>query len=78
MQIVFFISGLFFGSLIAWVLFKILDPKIIFKEVENKNKKPTSDDKYWLLETPDDSYLFTEEQLKRAKERAEKNPEDLV
>ena len=47
------------------------------EEVENKNKKGSADSTYWLLSKGEDKYLFTSEQLKTAKNRALKNPEDI-
>jgi hypothetical protein len=54
-----------------------IDNSITFEEVENKNKKGSADSTYWLLSKGEDKYLFTSEQLKTAKNRALKNPEDI-
>ena len=50
---------------------------ITLKEVENKGKKGAADSTYWLLTDGEDKYLFTNEQIKTAKNRALKNPEDI-
>ena len=50
---------------------------VTLKEVENKGKKVNADSSYWLLSDGEDKYLFTNEQLKTAKNRALKNPEDI-
>ena len=65
-----------FGKAIDEVIEEI-EIGVTFKEVENKNKKSTADSSYWLLSDGDDKYLFTSEQLKTAKNRALKNPEDI-
>ena len=54
-----------------------IDNSITLEEVENKNKKGSADSTYWLLSKGEDKYLFTSEQLKTAKNRALKNPEDI-
>lgn len=50
---------------------------VSLKEVENKSKRGAADSSYWLLSDGEDRYLFTSEQLKTAKNRALKNPEDI-
>lgn len=50
---------------------------VSLKEVENKGKRGAADSSYWLLSDGEDKYLFTSEQLKTAKNRALKNPEDI-
>lgn len=50
-----------------------------FYKVLNRNKKSSADSYYYLLKTTEGAkYLFTEEQLKVAEERAEKNYEDTI
>ena len=75
------IVGVFIGFAICYIFNKFLVDSTIneisFKEVENKNKKATADSSYWLLSEGEDKYLFTSEQLKTAKNRALKNPEDI-
>jgi hypothetical protein len=70
------ISGII-GIITGVIISKITSSKVSFTEVENKDKKPTSDDSYFLLEVKNEKYLFTKEQIKVAKSRAEKNPEDV-
>ena len=77
MQMIFFAFGLFLGALFSWLIIMITGTLPIFQKVKNKNRRTSSDENYWLLETKDESYLFTDEQIKTAKERAENNKEDL-
>jgi hypothetical protein len=89
-MILFFI-GIFIGAIITFIFNKIIrvTPEIheeinnvvnnvTLKEVENKGKKVAADSTYWLLTDGEDKYLFTNEQLKTAKNRALKNPEDIA
>lgn len=47
-------------------------------KVTNKQKKSNANDTYIQIVTEDlNVYLFTETELDRARQRAEKNPEDL-
>ena len=88
-MILFFI-GIFLGVVISYLLNKVISSKndfnetidnvvknVSLKEVENKLKKGAADSSYWLLSDGEDKYLFTSEQLKTAKNRALKNPEDI-
>jgi hypothetical protein len=88
-MILFFI-GILLGFVIAFLFNKIIGTtpelnetinsvvsNITLKEVENKGKKGAADSSYWLLTDGEDKYLFTNEQLKTAKNRALKNPEDI-
>ncbi len=53
------------------------------RKVTNKNPKPAANKQYWFFrgqmpgnkEVP---FLFTEAELKRALDRAKKNPEDCI
>lgn len=82
--------GIFLGFVITYLFNKIIAPSsnvdevinqivsnITLKEVENKGRKGAADSSYWLLTDGEDKYLFTSEQLKTAKNRALKNPEDI-
>lgn len=71
------IIALILGLGVGLFLCKLMCPKVTFERVENKDKKVTSNSFYFLLKTKTDNYLFTEEQLNVAKERANKNPEDI-
>lgn len=71
------IIALILGLGVGLFLCKLMCPKVTFEQVENKDKKVTSNSFYFLLKTKTDNYLFTEEQLNVAKERANKNPEDI-
>jgi bacillopeptidase F (M6 metalloprotease family) len=88
-MILFFI-GILLGFILAYFLMKkkLSSPKLVdtietivsnitLKEVENKGKKGAADSSYWLLTDGENKYLFTNEQLKTAKNRALKNPEDI-
>lgn len=46
--------------------------------VINKNKYKTASDMYFACKTNDKYYLFTESDLKKAYDRANSNPEDLL
>lgn len=88
---IFLIVGFFVGCSFTYIINKIIgdstlneiatdeggSEEIIFKEIENKHKRGGSDATYWLLSNKDENYLFTNEQLKIAKNRATKNPEDI-
>ncbi len=89
-MILFFI-GIFIGAIITFIFNKISSKtpelneaidnvvnNVTLKEVENKGKKVAADSTYWLLTDGEDKYLFTNEQLKTAKNRALKNPEDIA
>lgn len=74
------IIGIGIGFVSCYVVSKIVgNVKITtyLTEVENTGKKTSSDSNYWLLADGEDKYLFTGEQLKTAKNRALKNPEDI-
>lgn len=53
-----------------YILAKIL-------KVENKEKYKTANDLYFAIKSETGDFLFTEKELERAKERAEKNIEDI-
>ena len=72
-----FLIGVIVGVGIGIGFAKIVETKLIFKEVENKNRKLKSDATYWQLSTEGEDFLFTKEQLTIAKNRAESNPEDI-
>jgi len=88
-MILFFV-GILLGVIVTFIFNKIISttPELneainnvvsntTLKEVENKGKKGAADSSYWLLTDGEDKYLFTNEQLKTAKNRALKNPEDI-
>ena len=72
-----FVIGAIIGLGIGFAFSKIAERNIIFKEVENKNKKVTADATYWQLSTEEEDFLFTKEQLVAARNRALNNPEDI-
>lgn len=47
-------------------------------KVQNKKKYRTAESYYYLIKTKDETFLFTESAMETAKQRAEKNTEDLV
>ena len=49
----------------------------IFVEVKNKDKYKSANKKYYLVKADGKSYLFTDNNLKIARYRAMRNPEDL-
>jgi hypothetical protein len=88
-MILFFV-GILLGVIVTFIFNKIISTtpelneainnvvsNITLKEVENKGKKGAADSSYWLLTDGEDKYLFTNEQIKTAKNRALKNPEDI-
>ena len=88
-MILFFV-GILLGAVATFIFNKIISTtpelneainnvvsNITLKEVENKGKKGAADSSYWLLTDVEDKYLFTNEQIKTAKNRALKNPEDI-
>jgi len=88
-MILFFI-GILLGTVVTFIFNKVINKtpelneainnvvsNITLKEVENKGKKGAADSSYWLLTDGENKYLFTNEQLKTAKNRALKNPEDI-
>jgi hypothetical protein len=88
-MILFFV-GILLGTVVTFIFNRISSktPKlneainnvvknVTLKEVENKGKKVAADSTYWLLTDGEDKYLFTNEQLKTAKNRALKTPEDI-
>jgi hypothetical protein len=88
-MILFFI-GILLGTVVTFIFNKVINKtpelneainnvvsNITLKEVENKGKKGAADSSYWLLTDGEDKYLFTNEQIKTAKNRALKNPEDI-
>lgn len=78
MQILMFISSFFLGMVFGSLIQKhLLGPLTYFKFIENKNKKPREDDDYYLLQDGGASYLFTDTEVVRALERANKHPEDI-
>lgn len=48
-----------------------------FYKVENKKAYRTANDSYWLAKTYDNVYLFTEDNLEKAANRAISNSEDI-
>jgi hypothetical protein len=88
-MILFFV-GILLGTVVTFIFNRISSKtpelneainsvvsNITLKEVENKGKKGAADSSYWLLTDGEDKYLFTNEQIKTAKNRALKNPEDI-
>jgi hypothetical protein len=88
-MILFFV-GILLGTVVTFIFNKVINKtpelneainsvvsNITLKEVENKGKKGAADSSYHLLSDGEDKYLFTNEQLKTAKNRALKNPEDI-
>lgn len=49
----------------------------MFTKVQNEGRYKTAQAFYWHVKSDDTDYLFTDSQLKEAKNRAEKNPEDI-
>jgi hypothetical protein len=87
---ILFFFGIILGAVVTFIFNKIISKtpelneainnvvsNITLKEVENKGKKGAADSSYWLLTDGEDKYLFTNEQIKTAKNRALKNPEDI-
>jgi len=87
---ILFFFGILLGAVVTFIFNKIISKtpelneainsvvsNITLKEVENKGKKGAADSSYWLLTDGEDKYLFTNEQLKTAKNRALKSPEDI-
>jgi len=87
---ILFFFGIILGAVVTFIFNKIISKtpelneainnavsNITLKEVENKGKKGAADSTYWLLTDGEDKYLFTNEQIKTAKNRALKNPEDI-
>lgn len=54
------------------LLFKKLGKNSVFKYVENKSKKFNEDQGYFKLEHEGSCYLFTDTELNRANERAQR------
>jgi hypothetical protein len=54
---------------------RLLDFSLV-RWVINKNKKTKEKGYYLLVTTQDKNYLFTSAEVKKAEERAKKNPED--
>lgn len=74
------IDALFYvGAAITGGLLGVFASKVGggLKKVANRNRKFGADDEYWMLKDGRDTYLFTEEQLDIAKDRAANNKEDL-
>jgi hypothetical protein len=46
-------------------------------KIENQNRYKTANPYYYLFKTETDAYLFTESDILTAKERAEKNKDDI-
>lgn len=72
-----FLLGCLSGAAFALLLTQIIGSSVTFKQIKNKDKKPTANDTYWLLSSKGNQFLFTDEQLKVASIRASKNIEDL-
>jgi hypothetical protein len=66
--------GVFLGHTIER---HFLGDLVYLKFIENKDKKPRENDDYFLLHDNGVNYLFTEKEVIKALERANKHPEDL-
>lgn len=74
MGIIIFILGILIGLVIYHFFFsKFFTENSSFYEVKNYGKYTSTDSSYWLLSNGKDKYLFTNDQVKLARNRAIKN-----